>query len=215
MSNDLQSLQNAVAPQQGDAQELAKAGLLGGTFFGALRVASSGKLVNAGVKPGNFAYVHGDNTIDLGPEVTFVPLAYRPKAVDYNEGVSSYNMESELFKDIHSRSGQSDSGCGVGPEFLVWLPERQEFVLYHANGASARRSAGFLLEHFFKVVGGKTQHVKKGRQEWFAAQWFESDVETPAPTEADTRDALDTFNRQVESETVVEASDNETGGRDV
>lgn len=99
------------------------------------------------IQLGVFGLVEGKSIIDLGEEVVCVVLAWRPKAAEFEPKVLSfYDVSSDEFKKIQARAelpGLNNAACG--PEFLIWLPERQKLCTFHFGNKSMRMEAPNLL----------------------------------------------------------------------
>jgi len=199
--NALTALQQKMGLRTANKADMTKLGLLGGgDYLAELKVVSSGKLVNKMKMPvGTFAIQKGDSATCLGEEIDFVILAWRPKAIDFNEGVSSYDAESPIFRDIFSRSSIQDSGCVAGPEFLVFLPSQDSFYAYHANSISASRIATILVdacEEGFAIHGNITMaENKKKKTTWQVPVWTRSEATLDAPSEELTTNAVESWEK--------------------
>ena len=105
------------------------------------------------VKRGNFPMGHfglkqGKQIIDLGEEVPLLFLAWRSKAMNFAELESFYDVEDPAFEDLmHRANTEQNSGCGFGPEFLVWCwtAETPTFATYFMSSKTARNEAPNLL----------------------------------------------------------------------
>ena len=122
--------------------ELAK----GGDYIGRMQLYTKSKVNAKGLSPqGHYGIPESDEQIiDLGPSVTILPLARRPKAIDMTDMealVINYDMESEVFKDIAERSTQTNSHCQFGPSFLVYVPSQGRFVEFFCGNKSSRIEA--------------------------------------------------------------------------
>lgn len=104
----------------------------------------------------HWGMVDGDETIDLGVAVDIGVLTGRHKAMCVKgDVVSSHDPESELFKDLVVRSGQKNSGCMYGPDFLVYVPSVDKFASLFMGSKTARREA-----KKFKPLMGKPATLK-------------------------------------------------------
>lgn len=203
--NTLTTLQEQMGLKVASKNDLKEAGLLGssGGYLGELRVVSSGKLVNKHrMQAGSFCHLKDDQATALGEHIDIAVLAWRPKAVDFNEGESSYDATSDKFRDIFTRSGLQNSGCVAGPEFLVYLPTIKTFALYHANSISSRRVAGDLVDAAENgtLVHGVVEMAenKKKNVTWFVPSWSESDATIEPPSEELATEAVEAWKRAEE-----------------
>ena len=92
---------------------------------------------------GRWGLVLDDNIIDLGPEIDAVFISWRAKALQIaTDGVFvDYDPESALYLKIKELSTVKDSGCMYGHEFLLWIPNQNQFVTYHMSSKTARRES--------------------------------------------------------------------------
>ena len=122
--------------------ELAK----GGDYIGRMQLYTKSKANMKGLIPsGHYGIPESDEEIiDLGPSVDLLPLARRPKAIDMTDMealVISYDMESEEFKRIATRSAEADSHCQYGPSFLVYERSTGRFLEFFCGNKSSRIEA--------------------------------------------------------------------------
>lgn len=97
------------------------------------------------IKVGNWYLVTGKDVMELiGPEFDAAVLAWRPKAVRIGDEVLSYfhpeNDEFQKIKDT-ALNTQGLSGCMFGPEYLLWMGNRQQFVTMYLSSTTARNEA--------------------------------------------------------------------------
>ena len=90
---------------------------------------------------GRYGIVRDDTIVDLGIEIEAVIISWRPKALQLEGFVTSFEPESDLYKKIKELSTVKDSGCMHGPEFLLWIPDQDQFVTYHMSSKTARRES--------------------------------------------------------------------------
>lgn len=216
MKNDLATLQKAMAPALPQEDQLLEKGLLGGKYLPQLRLCSSGALVtDHNIKPGNYCLVQGDNVENLGAKVDFIPLTHRAKAVDYEAGVNSYDMDSNVFMDIKDRAGEKDSGCVYGLEFLAWLPSCEKFVVMFCNSASLRRASSGILAREFKGVHGESNMVegKKKNQKWAVPVWSDIDpeIQLNIPEADKVKEQITKFLEEAKKSDDVELADDDSG----
>ena len=111
-----------------------------------------------------------DEVVDLGEAVDVIPLARRPKAVDLSDLsaiVTSYDSNSEVFKDIRVRASGSDSGCQWGTSFLM-----------------LERSTGLFYEFFF----GTNTSRPEAANVFNAMNLTQDDIDRRAAAGADVSD---------------------------
>jgi len=92
----------------------------------------------------HYGIVIGKESIrDLGTEVPVLIVAFRAKALDSSgdELSACYDENAAEFERIKEESDIKDSGCMWGPEYLVYLPEQNQFVTFFMGSKSARRDS--------------------------------------------------------------------------
>jgi hypothetical protein len=106
----------------------------------------SSKLVSSGkCKVGHYALVDGEQTYDLGPSVTVIPLGRLDKAIDFSgdECIVAFGEGTPEYESIKSEvtTAGFDSGCMYGPVFLCYEVKSGQFVELFLNNASGRNEA--------------------------------------------------------------------------
>ncbi len=130
------------------------------------------------VKSGQFPMAHyglvvqKDQIEDLGKEVDVICYARRFKAMDVggSEMISNFSPDSETFKRIKEMSTEKDSGCMVGNEFLIWLPEKEMFATFYAANASSKQEAPKIwgLRNALATFKVAYKENKAKKQSWHA-----------------------------------------------
>lgn len=118
---------------------------------------------------GRWGLVAGKDALeDLGAEVDVLVIAGRVKALDlHGENiVTSYDRNSDTFKDIATRSEVANSKCMFGPEFLVYVPSKQVFATVFLSSATARREARSLHARLRKAATLKSQLITGKQHKW-------------------------------------------------
>ncbi len=129
-------------------QELSK----GVDYLQRVQLVTKGKYVDTGkIKPGHYGVPQpgGEEIEDLGPEIDFLPLCVRPKALDMRDKeaiVAVYDMDDPAFKEIKMLSAQSDSNCMWGPSFLVLERSTGKLFEFFMSNKSARNESGNLVK---------------------------------------------------------------------
>lgn len=90
---------------------------------------------------GRYGIVRDKEIVDLGKELDAVIVSWRPKALQLEGFVVSHDPTSDLYKKIKELSKVKDSRCMHGPEFLLWIPDQDQFVTFHMSSPTARREA--------------------------------------------------------------------------
>jgi hypothetical protein len=114
-------------------------------------------------RPGNYLKKSGKDREQIGEKFEGVILDWRARAVHFTkepspEGpkdvvIESYDFESDEFKAIQEieKAGTKDSQnrpvARWGWEFLIYMAERGEFVIFYANSPSTRYTAQQQLFH--------------------------------------------------------------------
>lgn len=160
------------------------------SFLSRVQLVTKGKFVDKGkISPGHYGVPSGDDEIlDLGESIDILPLAVRNKALDTNESppVAVFKEDDELYQDIVSRSGCSDSGCMHGPSFLVFERNSGSFYEFFCGNKSSRMESGNLGQFLpvskdrakvmkVKAHGPlpctlKAKYIERPRYSWHAPQ---------------------------------------------
>lgn len=140
---DLNQLPSTQFATQEDFDRLGK----GAGFLGRLQLYTKGTAVNKRlIGPGEYGIPEGEEQIVvLGDTVDVLPLARRPKAIDMSDKeaiITSYDAQSDTFKDIAARAGGQDSGCMYGISFLVIERTTGQFLEFFCGTKSTRPEAG-------------------------------------------------------------------------
>lgn len=137
------------------------------------------------VKNGNFPMNHyglvasKDQVEDLGKEVDVLLLSWRPRALDASDKSNiraSSDVNSDLFKEIQENSKETNSGCMYGPEYLVWVPNREKFATVLFGSISARNEARNVHPLIKKPCTFKSRLIKTPKYSW------QSMIVTPCST---------------------------------
>lgn len=133
---------------------------------------SNSSLVQEGKMPlGHYAFIPSQNIFqDLSNEVDVLVCAWRPKAMDVSgdEIISSFKVDSPIFKEIVEKSGVKDSGCMYGPEFLLYIKSIKSFATYFMSSKTSRREAPNLKSLMGKAATLKSRFIvpPKSRYKW-------------------------------------------------
>lgn len=100
-------------------------------------VTGNSQFATKGYANGVFVIVRGQEPEELGREFHAIPFSVRPKAMDFNDDAvrifyhpnpdENGNATGEFARIIEG-SKAPNSGMMYGLEFLLWLPESQEFA---------------------------------------------------------------------------------------
>lgn len=180
---------------------------------------SSAAVKKKEIEGGHFGLHPSKGTIiDLGASFVALFLAWRPKAMQYKPKVLSfYDSTSKEFKDVEERAKNTkDSGCGVGPEFLVWLPDQRKFATYFLGNKTGRNESPNItgpLEDkgpFLCVQNAKL--IEMGEYMWHGPETKKHDIplsKEQQPILAELKEQLHKFNNPdpVQEEVADEADD--------
>lgn len=231
MPQDLSIYGQTNAPMQKysaqDAEELLKS-----QFLPRLQVCGSqSDCVKEGkINMGVYALVFDKERInDIGKEIDFVVLAFRPKALripkDGSNPLSYFNRESPEFKKVQAESGIQNSGCMFGLEFLVYIPNEDEFATLFLGSQSARRESPALLAEMKKNPDGsprdfygvakvtaKISLAKNNKGSWHVPKFFPCNTQLDGePDPKRLTDEIQKFNNPPES--AVEKAESDSQAR--
>lgn len=155
---------------------------------------STSTLVQEGKLPvGIFALVHSKgNFVDLGKQINFLGIAFRAKAMRFTaKPISIFDRNDEEFKQIQIDSQKQNSGCGWGPEFLLWLPAQATFATLFCSSPTLRNAAPDILAIMRKdpttygpgAVTGEPHFIKTETRSWWGARFYQ--CTTPLPPVVD------------------------------
>ena len=161
--------------------------------------ASSSKAVKQDkIQQGRFGIEKDKQITDLGKEVDVIVCAVRPCAIRIltaqNKVLSYYDYKSPQFQEIQviAEGGDKKSGCLFGPQFLLWVPVAQEFVLYHMNNPTGRRAAPELKGLLKQAATIKSKLIESGGNSWHGP-----DI-VPCSTPISVLPDKDEFDKQIE-----------------
>jgi hypothetical protein len=163
------------------------------------------------IQQGRFGIPRSKTQIDdIGKEFHCIPLGYRYKALDTSGDpiIQTYEAESDVFKEIKEKSFVQDSGCLFGIEFLIWMPEQKEFMVFYLSSKSARPEAKPLRNLISKAACIKSDLVEGKKYSWHVPVVTASDVaikDLPNPDEM--KAVLDKFNNPTSDEVADEVDD--------
>lgn len=133
-----------------------------------LMTSRSGKCEKGEFPANHYALIRGQDYKDLGASVNVLVIAWRAKAMDTggDEIISVFDQEHSEFIRIKSKSAEKDSGCMFGIEFLLWVPEDDQFVTFFMASISARNEAPLLLERLGGMATISTQVLENKKYTW-------------------------------------------------
>ena len=177
---------------------------------------SSGPCKKGKLPIGNYGIVVNKETVlDCTKECDVVLAAWRPRAIKIADNVTSfYNPESPGFKQVVALAGTSDSGCLYGAEFLLWVPQHQQFVTLHLNSPTMRKITDELIACLMKdiPVTLKTHYIETKKHSWYGpvVQPCSTPI-TQLPDKEKAVEIINKFNNPKEAEVEV---DTDGGGRE-
>lgn len=118
-----------------------------------------------------------DTLIDLGESVNVLPIRWRPKAMRFPQGqnpVSFYDPNDEGFKKIKEDSSQPNARCIFGPEFLIYVLDKNEFATFLMGNKTARNVAQEVLGYMQKgrAITLKAKLIRTPSYSWHGPQIF-------------------------------------------
>lgn len=91
-----------------------------------------------------------EHFVDLGKEVDMIFYTMRPKALQIDQTAGQilqfFDRSHSEFKRIQAQSAIRDSGCMFGLEFLVYLPNREQFASFYCGSKSGRKESPNILD---------------------------------------------------------------------
>jgi hypothetical protein len=165
--NDLIPSEGADAAEE--AQLLALAQSSG--FFPRLQLfgGSSDAVKEGKIQIAHYGLVRAKDQIeDLGIEVEALVCAGHSKALDVSgeTALTSYDPNSDLFKQIAAGSREENSRKMYGPEYFLYIPSIQEYVTFFMSSPTARRESGAMHARLRKAATLKAQLITGKKHKW-------------------------------------------------
>lgn len=110
-------------------------------FFSKAKTLAGGKKL---VPPGNYGIPDGDDVRVLGDSIDVIPLARRPKAIDFTnpkQPIVVHDPQNAEFQRIEAESAVKDSQCMSGVAFLVLERTTGELYEFFCGNAGLKRAA--------------------------------------------------------------------------
>lgn len=120
-----------------------------------------------------------DDRTPLGEDVDVVPIAWRFKALETVPGQkprSTTDPNSDLFKEIASRSTQTNSNCQAGIEYLIWIPSISKFATYLMGNKTALKEAAKIKPLIGCATSIKTHTYENDQHVWMGPKVLEASV---------------------------------------
>lgn len=193
------------------SDDIFSASTKGGGWLSRLQLmTSASKECKSGDFPINhYALVDGQVCNDLGKEVDCIVLGWRPKALDmsgdqiislFRPEVVDGEITNTAFKAIMEKSGEVNSQCMYGPEFLVWIPGVKQFATLFMGSKSARREAPNLKNRIGFGVTLKSVEASNKKFTWYTPAITPCSTPLDPPNPDKMQIQLDKFNNPPESE---------------
>ena len=167
--NQLIVLPDSALAQKFDDDSFDK--MAGSTYLPRLQLmTSNADVCKSGQFPINtYALVSGTTHIDVGKEVDVLIVAWRPKALDINEGViSCFDPSDAEFSRIQQKSEEPNSGCMYGPEFLVYVPSQEKFATFFMGTKSSRRESPNVKARLQNSATLTSRLIETAKFSWYA-----------------------------------------------
>jgi hypothetical protein len=158
-----------------------------------LFTANSNEVKRGNINLAHYATIAGkEKTLtDLGKNVLLVPIAWRPKALNTKADpvTAFHNPLSKEFKEFKAKAdADANSGYMYGPEFLVYIPDKEiGFATFFMGSKSARNESAKLRA--LLPVGGNplrpamctAQFIETKEYSWHAPQVMPSSQQVTLP----------------------------------
>lgn len=152
MSTELTTLNNLFADGGALAKQSAKnmkqldALSKATDFLPRIQLYTKGKAIDKDlIEKGHYGIPRsGDQIDDLGKSIDVIPLALKAKAIDMSDPenlIISNDVDSEEFKRIEEMASTPNSGCAVGPTYLVYERSTGSFYEFFCGSKSAIRES--------------------------------------------------------------------------
>ena len=143
----------------------------------------------------HYALVSGQNYKDCGTDVDVLVIAWRPKAIEMGETViTCFDVNNKEFTRICDKSGEKDSGCMFGPEFLMWVPSQKEFATFFMGSKSSRRESPNVKALLKKAATLKGHMIETAKYSWYSPIVVPCTTPFEIPAIEDIMDEVQKFN---------------------
>ena len=164
-----------------------------------LMTAMSKKCKNGSFPLNHWAFVKDQEFVDLGETVDLAILAWRPKAIDTGDVViSCYDPAHDEFIRIKKSAPTKDSGCMYGPEFLVYIPDHNEYATMFMGTKSSRRVAPGVKALLHKAATMKSHEINGKKHDWFAPSVTACSTPFDTPPIEELKSFVEKFNNPPE-----------------
>ena len=157
---------------------------------------------------GHFALITGKSLDDLTPEFNAVVLSWRPKAMQFQPDVIAfYNPKQDDFKKVQERADVPQSGCGYGPEYLLYLPDYDKFATFFCSNITARNEAPNIHTFMRKACTFCVQIIKSKKFTWHGPRVKKCEQEVKLPEQSVMVEIINKFNNPPATETEIVEED--------
>lgn len=169
---------------------------------------SSSKLVKEGkLGVGHFALMKGQSFIPLSEKFDCICYGWRPRAMDYSAGLSIFNTANPEFDRIRQAALAGTRNMAFGMEFLLYIPDHDEFALYLFGSTSARNESPNMLniyeeqtDSYIMVNVSSYLTTNKKKDSWHVPIVTKSEsAVTKLPTNTQLATVMQQFNNPVDS----------------
>lgn len=182
-------------------------------YFPRLQLMSSqSAVVQEGKIPGgHYALVKDKALTDVGGEVDVLVLAWRPKALQTigDSVIVVFKPDHSEFVRISEESANQDSGCMFGPEFLVWVAEKESYATFFMASKTARREAPNLKALIGSPATLGHKVIKSKKFTWIGPTAKQCSAPLSFPSIDEIKEQIAQFAEEAEKEPELEAV---TGG---
>lgn len=217
MSNELATLQELPLVEGKYSTPQALTTLTSAAYLPRIQVmGGNNDIVKEGKFPiGHFALVTGKSMDDLTAEFNAVILSWRPKAMQFQpDVVSYYDPNSEGFKKLQERAdSEPQSGCGYGPEYLLWLPDYEKFATLFCSNKTTRNEAPNIHTFMRKACTFIIELIKSKKYTWHGLRVGKCDLEVKLSPQEVMMGIVDKFNSPPETETEIVEPESESRER--
>jgi hypothetical protein len=151
-TNPIAALLGIDVPEVNDAED---SDMESSSFIGRIQLMTDASMIvkKNEFEKNHFALIKGKDHVDLGPELNFLPISKRRKALENSpKGLTIvYDKEDPEYIRIKETASEKNSGRMYGWDYLVWLPETKQFATFFCGTISTRR---------------ESKHIRHNMLEW-------------------------------------------------
>lgn len=204
MSGELINVSNLnLTPAKYSDDDFTKTASGGGGFMPRLQLLTSNaaKCKSGDFPTNHYALVDGQEFGDLGKNVDVLIVDWRPKALEVGENVISvFDTSDAEFQRIQEKSGEANSGCMYGPEFLVYIPANKRFATFFMGTKSSRREAGNVKAKMHNAATLGSQKIETSKFTWFAPKASACTTPFDVPSGEELSEVIEKFRNPPKNE---------------